>query len=383
MRRRTVTAWFIVHRWTGLVSTAFLLMLCVTGLPLIFHAEIDAALSPAAPMRAVAPGTAPPDLDALLARALALHPGEVPLYLSFDADRPAINVTSAARADAPVAAMHFVSLDRRTGDVLPPRGGTLMEFVLRIHSDLTLGLGAGLLLGAMGLLFVAAIVSGVVLYAPFMARLRFGTVRRGRGARVTRLDRHNLIGIVTLAWGAVVGLTGTINTAAVPITALWQARELAAIGRAEPAGAGGIHASVQRALDAASRAAPGMRPQFIAFPGAAYSSTRHHALYFQGATPLTRRLLTPVFVDAATGRIDLVGRMPWYMQALLLAQPLHFGDYGGLPLKLLWAALDLLTIGVLWTGLRLWFGRRSGLARPYAEEVPRADEDAAARAGAA
>jgi uncharacterized iron-regulated membrane protein len=50
--------------------------------------------------------------------------------------------------------------------------------------------------------------------------------------------------------------------------------------------------------------------------------------------------------------------MPWYMQALLLAQPLHFGDYAGLPMKILWAILDLMTIAVLWTGLRLWIGRR-------------------------
>lgn len=41
---------------------------------------------------------------------------------------------------------------------------------------------------------------------------------------------------------------------------------------------------------------------------------------------------------------DTVRPMPWYMQAPLLAQPLHFGDYAGLPMKLLWAALDVLTI---------------------------------------
>ena len=34
--------------------------------------------------------------------------------------------------------------------------------------------------------------------------------------------------------------------------------------------------------------------------------------------------------------------MPWYCKALALSQPLHFGSYGGLPLKLLWAALTLL-----------------------------------------
>jgi hypothetical protein len=37
-------------------------------------------------------------------------------------------------------------------------------------------------------------------------------VRRERGPRVTWLDLHNLLGIVTLTWALVVGATGMINT---------------------------------------------------------------------------------------------------------------------------------------------------------------------------
>ena len=111
------------------------------------------------------------------------------------------------------------------------------------------------------MLFLAAIVSGVVLYAPFMARLRFGTVRRTGNGRVTRLDRHNLLGIVTLAWAVVVGLTGTINTLVVPITDRWKAGQLALIaapgpvpslaGRASVSG-GGRYRDARRAGDAAA-----------------------------------------------------------------------------------------------------------------------------------
>ena len=48
---------------------------------------------------------------------------------------------------------------------------------------------------------------------------------------------------------------------------------------------------------------------------------------------------------------------PWYVTALQLSEPLHFGDYGGLPLKVLWALLDILTIVVLGSGLYLWLKR--------------------------
>ncbi|MOA48772.1 hypothetical protein D3C78_1715640 [compost metagenome] len=50
--------------------------------------------------------------------------------------------------------------------------------------------------------------------------------------------------------------------------------------------------------------------------------------------------------------------MPLYAKILFISQPLHFGDYGGLPLKIVWALLDVVSIVVLGSGLYLWLGRR-------------------------
>ena len=46
------------------------------------------------------------------------------------------------------------------------------------------------------------------------------------------------------------------------------------------------------------------------------------------------------------------------LKALLVSQPLHFGDYGGMPLKIIWALLDGFTIIVLGSGLYLWAVKR-------------------------
>jgi len=370
MTHATIRAWRLVHKWTSLVCTAFLLMLCLTGLPLIFSAEIDAAIGGRVVLPAVAPGLRAPSLDALLSQALAVEPGAVPLYVSLDADRPVVNVTTGPRADAPEAEMHFQSRDRRTGLLLPAAGGGITDLLLRIHKDMFLGLPGMLFLGAMGLAFVAAIVSGVVLYAPFTRKLRFGEIRRQRGRRVRWLDRHNLLGIVTVAWAVTVGITGTLNTLVDPITALWKADRLAAMSTAHHGDPISRRASsLQAAIDAAMRRAPDMRVQFVAFPGTAYSSKDHYGVYLAGATPLTARLLEPVFVDARSGRIASAEPMPWYMKALLLARPLHFGDYGGLPLKLLWALLDIVTIVVLASGLYLWWSHRRERGEPAAAPV--------------
>ena len=46
-----------------------------------------------------------------------------------------------------------------------------------------------------------------------------------------------------------------------------------------------------------------------------------------------------------------------------MSQPLHFGDYGGLALKLLWALLDVLAIVVLGSGLYLWLRKPKSAAQ--------------------
>lgn len=60
--------------------------------------------------------------------------------------------------------------------------------------------------------------------------------------------------------------------------------------------------------------------------------------------------------------------MPWYITMLLLSQPLHFGDYGGLGLKIAWALLDVGMIIVLWSGLVLWWRKRAEM--PEIDLVP-------------
>ncbi|HEX7036704.1 MAG TPA: PepSY-associated TM helix domain-containing protein [Pseudomonadales bacterium] len=382
MTAETIRVWYAVHKWTSLISTLFLLMLCITGLPLIFYHEIDHALGHAVepPER---PGvTTAASLDAIVSAAEARRPGLVTQFVSRDPEEPeAWYVSLAQRVDAPEPDA-FDMYDARTGEYLHdyPLEQGFMYVLYRLHLDMYAGLPGTLFLGAMGLLLVASLVSGAVVYGPFMAKLRFGTVRRGRSARLEWLDLHNLLGIATLVWVLVVGFTGVINTLSIPIFAQWQNTELAAMAAAtagdtgNAAGAAGTP-SVERAVAAARAALPDAEVSFVAFPGNPFATASHFTVFMQGDTPLTSKLLTPVLVHATTGELTAVGRMPWYVSALLLSQPLHFGDYGGLPLKILWALLDLIAIVVLGSGVYLWVKKRNvSITERLAALAGRADE---------
>ncbi len=364
-RLRAFRIWSAVHTWTSLISMVFLLMLCVTGLPLVFHHELNELLGYEPELPVMQAGTPHRALDQIVATAAAQKPDEVVQYVSFDPDEPDVVIVSMGKTLQTLPPDTFVGLDRRSAEVVlhgKPGEGP-MGFLLQLHTDMFLGLPGKLFLGVMALLFVAAIVSGVVLYGPFMKKLDFGTVRRGRARRIKWLDWHNLIGAATIAWALVVGVTGTINTWADLMLKLWQFGQLAEMTapyRDIPRPATLV--SLDTAVRAAQTAAPDMIPRLIAYPGTPFSSNNHYAVFMAGDTPLTSRLLKPALIDAKTGELTDMRSMPWYVQTLFLSQPLHFGDYGGMPLKIVWALLDAATIIVLGSGLYLWLVRRRAAA---------------------
>ena len=67
--------------------------------------------------------------------------------------------------------------------------------------------------------------------------------------------------------------------------------------------------------------------------------------------------------DANDGKTIVAPEVPWYLKTLQVSRPLHFGDYGGLPLKIVWALLDVITIIILVSGMYLWVARRRSSVR--------------------
>ncbi|OCT21856.1 PepSY-associated TM helix domain-containing protein [Pseudomonas putida] len=362
MKSQTIRRWSAIHTWTSLICTLFLLLLALTGLPLIFHHELEHLLGDAPELREMPADTPHLDLQQLVIKAEQHRPGEVMQYFGFEDDgRNGVVAITAATAGTEPNASHTFMLDARTGEAvaMPAANGGLMMTILRLHVDMFAGLPGKLLLAAMGVLFVVAIVSGTVLYAPFMRRLQFSTVRTDKSRRLRWLDLHNLIGVVTLTWALVVGVTGVISALSDLVIAAWRNDSLAAmVAPYRDAPPLTERAPATQLLQIAEQGAPGMRADFIAFPGTRFSSEHHYAVFMKGATHLTSHLLTPVLIDARTLEVTAIGDRPWYMDAMGLSQPLHFGDYGGRPMQILWAVLDVLTIVVLLSGLYLWWGKQ-------------------------
>ena len=362
--------WAWVHRWSSLVCTLFLLLLCLTGLPLIFSEEIGHWLDDT-PASSAAPGTPRASIDPMVARSLQQYPGQQVYSIVVEEAQPQVKVFMAPSFDEArrnPRSIHVLHFDAFSGEFAKPpdpteRGRlTFMNLMLKLHTDLFAGLAGELLLGFMGLLFVITLVSGVVLYAPFMRKLPFGVLRRGRSKRLLWLDWHNLLGIATLCWLMVVGVTGVINELATPMFAAWRGNELKALlakdqQQAAPPSMAQLP-SVQQALNTAMAQQPDMQAVSVVYPGNPQGSSQHYLIWSKGRTPLTSQLYNPTLVDGRSGALLGKVTVPWYLVALQVSRPLHFGDYAGLPLKILWTVLDLIAIAVLVSGVYLWWVRR-------------------------
>jgi uncharacterized iron-regulated membrane protein len=373
MSPRTLRQWGWVHKWSSLVCTLFMLILAVTGLPLIFSDEISALSASKEHARPEPSAAGSARLNATVAAALAHAPGKLPLYVFFEEEDPSrVFLKLDDRVDTDESQSVLVEMDLHQAKVLnvPTDRTGVMHILFRLHVDLFAGQPGKLFLGLMGLLMVVAIVSGIVLYVPFMRKLEFGTLRLNRTSTLRWLDWHNLLGALTLAWALVVGCTGIINTWAELILKAWQKEQATLLqqGRGRPIlpPSANFKATPETIVARALQAVPEHEPGTLAWPGTLLSTPHHFAVVVHGTTPITARMRDTLLVDAKTGEVLDAGGSPWYVKVFQLSQPLHFGDYGQLPLKILWAMLDLLLIVVLASGLALWLKR----GRPAQGRVP-------------
>ena len=373
--------WYSLHKWSSLICALVMLMLCITGLPLIFHDELEDALDNRPHL------TARPslyrNLDTLVAAATAEYPAYQPRWVIINNEKPEVSVGLASPDNGKNP---WITLNAFTGKfITSPEtkspGKTALTWISRLHTDLFAGLPGQLFLGFIGLLFLLALVSGVIIYKPFTRFTAFGTIRAAGSPRQKFADLHKLLGIVALIWAVLVTGTGVLHTLSAPLYQHWQTLSVQSL--LEPY----RHQSppnrfipVQQAVATVRETLPGHRVAFLYFPNDHWGSPYHYMIFTTGATSYTTHWYTPALVDAATGQLTAVAAVPWYIRLLQLAHPLHSGNYGGLPLKILWAVLDVVTIGMIVSGSYLWLLRKRPASPNISQQMLAVSELSATKA---
>ncbi len=120
--RASLRRWGWVHKWSSIVCTVFMLLLCVTGLPLIFHHEIDDLLHEEVKAATVPEGTPLADLDRVVANGLAAVPGQVAHFYQLTKIPPVMLARQVMDADP--STNRFVRVDAHTARISTRRMST-------------------------------------------------------------------------------------------------------------------------------------------------------------------------------------------------------------------------------------------------------------------
>lgn len=223
---------------------------------------------------------------------------------------------------------------------------SLANYLRQMHVRLYDGYWGRQLVGLGGLALTVLVVTGLLIYGNFMKRQSFPNVRKGRGLRILMADWHKILGIGALAFNLVIALTGAW-LGLQPVLMKWldmkvpNAYSAPVVTSAEEDRR--MNINWDEAFRAAREAFPEMTISQVS-PSVNGSAT----ITFRGSIKgtvyerranmlvLARQSLAPLY------KYD-VREQPWGHKFYYIQEALHFGDFGGLALKILYAILGLVS----------------------------------------
>ena len=368
---------YVVHQWVSLICALFLLLLTLTGLPLLFRGEINAWNTVNLPPRGepmalrgiwagLPQGTAAVTQAFPTKEILAVTPDGEDGTLYF---RVKDRGGKAGRSHMRMGGEQIM-YEVRTGTVFNRqervyRSEAVQEFMHTMHIlHVRLGLeeGGRDFLAAMCVLSVISIVSGVYLYLPMMKTLAFGT-RRRRSSRLFWSDWHKLTSVFAGTWAALMCVSGVFIV--LYSVGMRDYQRTAQMMAAE-------HFSAQEQSASLLLPEEALAQMQEAFPAKDIISMRlptaDSALYaFQIAEPTVRAtdfaLGTQVYLAAGGGEPFLVPVPAWLTMAPFFLN-LHIHNHELTAEKIFWALLILMTAAMIVTGIVLWLTRwRSRISR--------------------
>jgi uncharacterized iron-regulated membrane protein len=371
-----------LHAWAGLLGGLFLLVICVSGSVAVFRPEIERAADWGGASFDVRPGAgAPMSLEAAIGVARARHPGTDVIGAAYPAPPGSWHSHGATYALTlkERKGERQVLVHPWTGEVLAdrlrPRGWA--DFVRQLHLRFYYGSFWGRwIVGGFGIVLLFATVSGLVIYRKFNKGRWWPTVRWGRGARIVTADLHKVVGLGSVAFNVMFGVTGAV-LGLEGLARRYMAKEppAARLARVESLPAGRVEEFVRRTRELI----PGAEPTFVALQNR--TSGRVRVSVEHGWRDLVKERESFVDFAAASGELVKVydareasGAARFYYAM----EPLHFGRLGGaMWVKVVWAGMGLSGGFLSVSGYVIYFTRKSKRPKPVARAEKPGRETAA------
>ena len=342
-----------LHSWVGISSAILLTISFISGSLTVFSEDISRWASP--PAAEIRPAADMAELARLMQH-MAEHPEHTSsflLYLHTDENAP--------------APLHWETGDSETWAYLDTDGtlhshtrpATAAGHVLdELHRTAGIPTIAGeYSMGIVAILYLLALISGTLLALPKLGQQCLA-LRLNHSCRRAWLDIHNLLGLTALPFHLIIAVTTVLFVFAAPLSTLLQplappppAVENHTIDDTRPL------LPPQTLIATAQHEIPDLQVRFLAFDSL---DDREQALaVVVGEQPGGGRQLYLALHPYSGAILYRNHGGNHYARARNILHDLHFGNYGGYPLRWIYLALGLGGALLFYSGNRLWLDKRA------------------------
>lgn len=357
------------HLALGLAFLALIFTLSLTGTLAVFADELRAFELRDAPHAA---RVSPAAFDRAAAETLRRGPGAgEPVIVTVTGPHDGLSLLT-TRIVSKEAERTFIA-DPATGALIREDATPVTDFLVTLHTHLHLPNPFGIyIVGLIGVFSAALVISGTLAHARvFKDMFR---LRRGGTVRVENADLHNRIGtwalpfhLVNSLTGAFLGLSGLILGVLAVIAYDGDTdRAAAAVLGPQPVldTPPAALTPVAGTITAIERDNPGAVVRFI---GIQRPATAGQVGFIDASMPGELAVAERWHIGSdgtITGKAGLTdGSLA--KQVFAAITPLHYGNFGGLPVKILWALLGLSMTWLCVTGARIMFARKAVQGEPH------------------
>ena len=346
---------FKLHGWSGFLLSILLFTICLSGTLAVVGNEIDWLLNPA--MRA-APQSGPAAWSAIHRNVQAQHPEAHVLWLGAPVEAGFAAEAVIQRHD--LNRLWRVYANPYSGEIQGEASWlTAQRFLRDFHMYLFTPRWGKYLVTVFGLTMLVSMITGIIVYRKWWKG--FFTLERKRGRRILWGSAHKLLAVWSLWFVAVMAITGTWYFIE---ALLFDFTDFAYIGlptiddddRSEYGPAVPL-ADLDAVVARAKQEVPSLRVALVRLP-----ARSNDVISVQGQTDavLVRDRTNRVNFHPFSGELvsvqlaqDLSPAWRW----VDTADPLHFGDFGGLWSKLVWFGFGLALNAMILTGAWLYLRR--------------------------
>ena len=356
-----------VHIWVGIACGLMLFIAFYAGAITMFEKPLERWATPPSQL---APAPPLADTQALLAAVLAEHPQAGQRYsiiIDPSPDQPARLIWS-ERGQKPRQWIEYGASFAPDGSLQTERlrKSPAAGVVDRMHQFVGLPLPDSIarnIMGLVALAYAVALLSGLIVLLPTLAKDVFA-LRIGKNFKRMWLDAHNALGIFSLPFHLMIALTSVVFAFHTPFYAA-QGKAFYGgqidWGQHAPPPSGEVPLPAHELLKHVQVQVPGFDVQHFAYQTNREGQLEASLVGLDVTRSARGRTWMRTPLDPYSGQVDmhdLPGHMDGWKEAVNVFFALHFGSYGGNPVRWLYVLMGLAGAALFYTGNVLWIESR-------------------------